>query len=63
MVLQCLGPSGEEIEDYGRALALQADWHQAAENRGQMRLLAGEALGGGFMISGAGPRPLRQTSG
>ncbi len=47
MVLQCLGRYAEAITAYGRALELQEDWHQAAVNRGLLRLLAGDALGGG----------------
>jgi len=47
MVLQCQGRYAEAIGAYGRALELQADWHQAAVNRGLLRLLAGDALGGG----------------
>ena len=47
MVLQCQGLYAQAIEAYGRALELQSDWHQAAVNRGLLRLLGGDALHGG----------------
>ncbi len=47
MVLQCQGLYARAIEAYGRALALKSDWHQAAVNRGLLRLLGGETLCGG----------------
>lgn len=47
MVLQCQGLYARAIESYSQALEMQSDWHQAAVNRGLLRLLGGDALHGG----------------